>query len=57
MKINNIGKVSVKTKTISKTKQLHERNSDEIMWLHRKINCKIMVTCEIILKIINNLLY
>ena len=30
-KINNIGKVSVKTKTIRKAKQLHERNSDEMM--------------------------
>jgi len=57
MKINNIDKVSVKKKTISKAKQLHERNNDEMMWLQRKTNCKIMVTCEIILKIINNLLY
>jgi len=57
MKINNIDKVSVKTKTITKAKQLHERNNDEMMWLHRKTNCKITVTCEIILKIINNFLY
>jgi len=57
MKINNIDKVSVKTKTISKAKQLHERNIDEMMWLQGKTNCKITVTCEIILKVINNFLY
>ena len=46
IKINSINKVSVKAKTISKTRQLHKRNNNEMMLLHRKTNSKItIITC------------